>query len=302
MEQALIERKEIFVLPAPEDIRGQIQSINQFQKVVRSCLVQDLDYGVIPGTDRPTLLKPGAEKITKLLGLSDTYEIVDRQEDWGKPFFRYLIRCTLKTIRDSVVISEGMGECNSYESKYRYRDAKRKCPSCGAEAIIKGKQEYGGGWLCFKKQGGCGAKFADGDTAIEGQSVGKVENEDIYSLVNTILKMAEKRALVDAALHAGRLSDVFTQDVEDLKGLIDVTPHSTKDEPLPFESTQRKAEPKLKRDPNTVKTITQLMVLCKNEFGMEEKAVLSELNVESRDQITDSPAKCYEKIQAVRIS
>jgi hypothetical protein len=34
------------------------------------------------------------------------------------------------------------------------------CPSCGVVgAIIKGKPEYGGGWLCFGKKGGCGAKF-----------------------------------------------------------------------------------------------------------------------------------------------
>ena len=35
------------------------------------------------------------------------------------------------------------------------------CPACGAAAIIKGKEEYGGGWLCFKAKGGCGTKFAE---------------------------------------------------------------------------------------------------------------------------------------------
>jgi len=35
------------------------------------------------------------------------------------------------------------------------------CPACGVAAIIKGKEEYGGGWLCFKKNGGCGTKFAE---------------------------------------------------------------------------------------------------------------------------------------------
>jgi len=102
------------------------------------------------------------------------------------------------------VVSEGLGECNSMESKYRWRDSKRRCPSCRAEAIIKGKAEYGGGWLCFTKKGGCGAKFLDGDESIEGQTTGQVANDDIYSQVNTILKMAKKRALVDAALSAGR--------------------------------------------------------------------------------------------------
>ena len=34
------------------------------------------------------------------------------------------------------------------------------CPDCGSGAsVIKGKPEYGGGYLCFKKKGGCGAKW-----------------------------------------------------------------------------------------------------------------------------------------------
>jgi hypothetical protein len=34
------------------------------------------------------------------------------------------------------------------------------CPECGVVgAIIKGKEQYGGGWLCYAKKGGCGAKW-----------------------------------------------------------------------------------------------------------------------------------------------
>ncbi len=40
--------------------------------------------------------------------------------------------------------------------------------------------------------------------------------QDPYTLANTILKMAKKRALVDAAKRVAGLSDVFTQDTEDL--------------------------------------------------------------------------------------
>jgi hypothetical protein len=43
----------------------------------------------------------------------------------------------------------------------------------------------------------------------------RIDNDDIFSQVNTLLKMAKKRALVDAALSAGRLSDLFTQDMEE---------------------------------------------------------------------------------------
>lgn len=37
----------------------------------------------------------------------------------------------------------------------------RKCPVCGEETVIKGKKEYGGGYVCWKAKGGCGATFAD---------------------------------------------------------------------------------------------------------------------------------------------
>jgi len=158
-----------FPLPDEAQFRRDIQAINKFQKVAHSELIPNLDYGVIPGTTKPTLLKPGAEKIAKLLGLSDTYEMLDRQEDWARPFFRYLIRCSLSQFGSDKIVSQGLGECNSMEGKYRWRDSKRKCLLCNAEAIIKGKEEWGGGWVCFKKQGGCGAKFNDGDERIEGQ-------------------------------------------------------------------------------------------------------------------------------------
>jgi hypothetical protein len=36
-----------------------------------------------------------------------------------------------------------------------------------------------------------------------------------FSLVNTLLKMARKRALIDAILSATRASRIFTQDIED---------------------------------------------------------------------------------------
>lgn len=43
----------------------------------------------------------------------------------------------------------------------------------------------------------------------------KFRNQDACSIANTILKMAKKRAFVDAVLSATRSSDLFTQDVED---------------------------------------------------------------------------------------
>lgn len=43
----------------------------------------------------------------------------------------------------------------------------------------------------------------------------KYKNQDGYSIVNNILKMAKKRAFIDAVLSATRSSGLFTQDMED---------------------------------------------------------------------------------------
>ena len=39
---------------------------------------------------------------------------------------------------------------------------------------------------------------------------------DPYTMDNTVLKMAKKRALIDATLLVASLSDIFTQDLEDM--------------------------------------------------------------------------------------
>jgi hypothetical protein len=43
----------------------------------------------------------------------------------------------------------------------------------------------------------------------------KYSSHDAYNVINTILKMAKKRALIDAVLSATRSSGIFTQDIED---------------------------------------------------------------------------------------
>lgn len=207
-ETAVVKRDRMSVVEVRENV-------NLIQQVMDAVMHKGEHYGVIPGCgDKPTLLKPGAEKLCTTFRLSPTYEI--RKTDLDRGHREYEIVCTLTHIPTGDVFGQGVGSCSTMESKYRYRDAQRKCPECGAEAIIRGKKEYGGGWLCFKKKGGCGAKYQDGDPAIEEQAQGKVENPDPADQYNTVLKMAKKRAHVDAVLTVTAASDIFTQDLEDM--------------------------------------------------------------------------------------
>ena len=192
-----------WLLPDAKVVEKKLKAIMVFQNICHKLMVDGHDYGVIPNTSKPTLLKPGAEKIAKLLELADSYEILDRQENWEEgSFFRYIIRCTLTHIGTGLVVSQGLGECNSMESKYRFRwvwssDAKQ----IGIDTDIKTTKNV---WRRINTKNGVVFQF-------------RVLNDDIFSQVNTLLKMAKKRALVDASLSAGRLSDIFTQDIEDIK-------------------------------------------------------------------------------------
>jgi hypothetical protein len=217
--RALVAVERARFMPAMS-IESAVERYNAVTEFVSRVLRKDVDYGVIPGTDKRTLLKPGAEKLTTFFGLSTRFELLERIEDWtgeehgGEPFFYYLYRCRL--LRGDVAIAEGDASCNSREAKYRWREAQRLCPACGQAAIIKGREEFGGGWLCFKKKGGCGAKYPEGDQTIESQQTGRVFNPDIADQVNTIQKMAQKRALVGSVLLAVNASEFFTQDVEEM--------------------------------------------------------------------------------------
>ena len=193
------------------DVKAQV---NLIQHVMREVMKENEHYGVIPGTGtKPTLLKAGAEKLCLTFRLAPSYEITELRDG---NHLTVMSKCTLTHIPTGKVFGSGMGSCSTKESKYAYRNANRKCPNCGAEAIIKGKEEYGGGWLCFKKKGGCGATFLEKDTLITGQVVGRVVNEDVADQYNTVLKMANKRSLVAVCLNSLAASDIFTQDIEDM--------------------------------------------------------------------------------------
>lgn len=193
--------------------KQQRRLLNEF---VRECMTAGTDFGVIPGTDKPTLLKPGAEKLVDLFRCTPEFILEKDVTDFEAGMFYYRFKVRIFSEAAGRVLAEGVGSANSREGRYRWRNGGRKCPKCQKETIIPGKEEYGGGWLCFAKKGGCGGKYKKGDASIEGQQVGRIENEDIADLDNTILKMAKKRALVDGAIALARCSDLFTQDMEDL--------------------------------------------------------------------------------------
>lgn len=212
------EEKRIVLTDRETQAVALVQELMNIVKYLRQELfVEGVDFGKIPGTgDKPTLLLPGMEKLLRSLKLRPQYTMLKSVEEFGdKPLFFYRYQCDLYEIETGMLVASANGSANSYETKWRWRQADRTCPHCSKPTIIKGKTEYGGGWVCFAKKGGCGAKFADGDASIEGQQVGRIENADIFDQVNTIDKIAQKRALSSAIKGAANVSEYFTVDLED---------------------------------------------------------------------------------------
>ena len=164
-----------------------LNKVTSMQAAIKGALKGGHDFDTIPGTGKPTLLKPGAEKILMMFGLTSEYEIVDSNVNYEKGIFAYTIRCTLS--KNGIKITEGLGSCSSYEKKYRYRWVTANEVPNGVDINTLKQNKYG--------------KY-------------HIENDEIQDLANTILKMAKKRAQVDAVLTVASLSEVFTQDVEDM--------------------------------------------------------------------------------------
>lgn len=248
-EKALVIPEATHLMPAMT-VGHAMTRYNTIVSFVRQVMKDGVDFGTVPGTDKPTLLKPGAEKLTTLFGLTPQFPIVREVEDWdgkdhgGEPFFDFWYKCQLW--RGDTLIAEADGSCNSRESKYRWRwvseedippgmnktNLKTRRGSLIEFDFAVDKAETGGKygkpaeyWQAFKDAIANNTairttrKTRDGREFAAWQidtTVYRVPNEDIFSQVNTMQKMAQKRALVAATLLAVNASEFFTQDLEDL--------------------------------------------------------------------------------------
>ena len=153
-------QSEVIVPEFAITINEAKQRTKMLQKFVKDMMIQGVDYGVIKGCNKPSLLKSGAEKLCEIFGFSKQIEVLNRVEDWDKGMFHYEVKVILVSKRTGIIEAEGIGSSNSKERKFK--------------------------------------------------------NQDSYSIVNTLLKMSKKRALVDAVLSATRSSGLFTQDLEEM--------------------------------------------------------------------------------------
>lgn len=199
-ETALAVKEGGFRLSPVASAKEMKHELRVLESFIKGEMKKGIDYGNVKGIEKPFLFKAGSEHLLNLYGLAPTLEDVRTIEDWEKGIFCYTIKCKLIQIRSGKVVAEGIGSCNSKETKYRYLWVKGKMRTDELQAQMK--DDGTGKWT--KRYG----KFV---------WLERKENPEPYSLANTILKMAKKRAVVDATLSATRTSGIFTQDEETIQ-------------------------------------------------------------------------------------
>lgn len=170
-----------------------ISHVTMVQEVMRAVMKKDVHFGIIPGTDKPTLYKPGAEVLCMAFRISDSYEVEDLSADGS---VRYRVTCIGTHQTTGVVLGSGMGEASSGEEKYKWRKATSPQEFEETPPNMRRTKHV---------------KKRDGSS----YSIQQVRTEPA-DLANTVLKMANKRAKMAMVLNVTAASDCFSQDLEDM--------------------------------------------------------------------------------------
>lgn len=172
---------------------GEIRAhVNRVQEVMKAVMIKDVHYGVVPGSKKPSLYKPGAEVLCATFRIAPSYRVEDLSTG---DCIRYRVTTIGAHQTSSTFLGEGIGECSSNEEKYKWRRA--VCQEEFDETPPDRRR----------------IKYSKYNGKVEKTQQIRTEPADI---ANTVLKMAAKRAQVAMTLNVTAASDCFTQDIEDL--------------------------------------------------------------------------------------
>ena len=182
------------------DIREAHERLLALKRFVAGELQKGIDHGTLPGTTKPSLWQPGAQKLNNIFGFYGVFTLTKESEDWEDGVFVYRHKCEIFSKRGNTKQAECEATCSSMESKYRYRwinaspDEKKRADQL--------KEEEGYKWR-----------------KVKGKPVfqKRILNPDRRDLSNTIIRMSQKRAYVGATISATRAADIFSYDLEALE-------------------------------------------------------------------------------------
>ena len=172
---------------SPTELRRWVEHLDEMR---RGILQDGTDYSVIPGTQKPTLLKPGAEKLLMAAGLGFTIERIPEPAADSRAGVTY--RTSIK--RGEQIVAQ----CDGYAG---YDEDRFFQTATQAQAKAERRER---------------AYAAKDRRAVNSGKFDAANFEDYKAPWNSVMKMAEKRSLVGAVLNALAASGLFTQDLEDM--------------------------------------------------------------------------------------
>ena len=207
---ALMEEYRPRIVMAPDEAKALA---DQLQECMRAILKENVDFGIIPGAgDKKNLLKPGAEKLLQWFGFgSRSVEVKIERDDPEQPSgIADKVRRVGVTYRTTVTKQvPGGGEvivatCEGYAG---YDEDRYFAPMEEARAKAEAKERANA------------ARYNRGVNASKWTSI----VADYRAPWNTLIKMAQKRSYVGAAIDATGAAGLFTQDMETFVS-VDATP------------------------------------------------------------------------------
>lgn len=198
-----------------------VKHSEQVSRFIAEALVDGRDFMQIPGTNAKSLLQAGAERCMIAFGLAPEFEVVEAEKDhdrevaWTKP------KPKMRPAKFDVTCADCGAKIREGDPQIAFKDADGKwintCEEC-ASAGGGGQEGFSLGLYRYVVK--CRlVNRATGEMVGEGiASCSTLESKYIdrpRDCENTVLQMAEKRAMVRAVRTTLGLSDQFTQDIEE---------------------------------------------------------------------------------------
>lgn len=217
---------EIVLSESALSIEQVVKQRELIKSAMKNAMQDGVHYGKIPGCgDKPSLMQSGAQLLCFLFKVRPEYEV--NEVDFPGEHREYRILCKLYHTASGMEVGQGVGICSTRETKYRFRneakevtwlqepvphvywnlrkkpdDLKRWMQTVFGDRDLSNigtKKNDAGQWFFVEYHGG----------------EGKMENPNIADVFNTVIKIAKKRAFVDASITVTASNDLFTQDLED---------------------------------------------------------------------------------------
>lgn len=162
----------------------------EIDRAVQEIMKLDIHYGKVPGTTELTLYKEGAEVLLSTFQLR--YDLDIERDDWdGEIVYQVTARCY--HMATGMKVGEGLGVCSSLEDKWAWR----QCSDVEWDNTDTRRRR-----IKYKDQ------WHDGRPTGRVTETKQVRQEPA-NVINTVLKMAKKRAVVDVAVAVLNVGDLF---------------------------------------------------------------------------------------------